>query len=881
MPEQTGRPVLEREVFHTSRSMEFFTVKELTIQIGHAPHLWPLALLKELIDNALDAAEGAGQPPRIEVSIRSDQRSTDRLVVRDNGPGLPIEVLRRSLDYNVRTSTKSYYASPTRGQLGNALKCVWAAPFVASDMSKGRVEVHVGGVAHSIEVRLDEISQVPNISVDEAPSAVKNGTEIHILWPGGASLLREARPDDFYRAEAETEACPLWHMLRGYAAFNPHADIILTDGDGCVNFCAGESAWSKWLPNEPTSPHWYDTNRLAGLIGAYLARERAGGQPRSVRDFVAEFRGLSSTVKRKDVTTAAGLAQCRLVDLITNDAVDLEKTERLLRSMQAVSRAVEPRMLGIIGDEHLKQCLERDFGVDSESVRYRKKLGTASGLPFVLEVAFGVKQDNEERRTILAGVNWSPLLTCPFPELYELATEMRLDSFDPLVLVVHIACPHLPFADRGKSHVHLPEDLADALAEAIRSAAKAWKVQKQRADRDDRLTHRQLEELRRIKRRGQLTVRAAAFQVMREAYLQTSDNGRLPANARQIMYVARPLVQNLLGGKCWKDSNYFTQTLLPAYSRLHPEETAGWDVVFDARGHLVEPHTQAQVGLGTLAVRRYVDDWRHKLPASIELPTLQVRVPTCGPVNRYRFALFIEKEGFDPLLERARIGNRFDVALMSTKGMSVTAARKLLEHFAEQGVVVLVLHDFDKSGFSILHTLSHDTPRYRFRHRPKVIDLGLRLADVQRMRLQQEEVQYRKVKKDPRVLLAKCGATKAEQNFLVESRSGTQWHGHRVELNAMRPAQFIQFIERKLRERGVEKIMPDAAALATAYNLTRQGLLLQRTLAERHAMMIQEQHAPLPDGLEAEIRRRLAGSDKSWDELLAECMKERDDLQLN
>jgi hypothetical protein len=149
------------------------------------------------------------------------------------------------------------------------------------------------------------------------------------------------------------------------------------------------------------------------------------------------------------------------------------------------------------------------------------------------------------------------------------------------------------------------------------------------------------------------------------------------------------------------------------------------------------------------------------------------------------------------------------------------------------------------------------------------------------MRLQQEEVQYRKVKKDPRVLLAKCGATKAEQNFLVESRSGTQWHGHRVELNAMRPAQFIQFIERKLRERGVEKIMPDAAALATAYNLTRQGLLLQRTLAERHAVMIQEQHAPLPDGLEAEVRRRLAGSDKSWDELLAECMKERDDLQLN
>jgi len=44
---------LERQVFETSRELEFFSEKELMMQIGYDQHRWPIALLKELIDNAL------------------------------------------------------------------------------------------------------------------------------------------------------------------------------------------------------------------------------------------------------------------------------------------------------------------------------------------------------------------------------------------------------------------------------------------------------------------------------------------------------------------------------------------------------------------------------------------------------------------------------------------------------------------------------------------------------------------------------------------------------------------------------------------------------------------------------------------------------------
>jgi hypothetical protein len=50
-------------------------------------------------------------------------------------------------------------------------------------------------------------------------------------------------------------------------------------------------------------------------------------------------------------------------------------------------------------------------------------------------------------------------------------------------------------------------------------------------------------------------------------------------------------------------------------------------------------------------------------------------------------------------------------------------------------VTILVVRDFDKYGFSIAHKLQSDTRRYQFTTPPNVVDLGLRLADVQALQL--------------------------------------------------------------------------------------------------------------------------------------------------
>ena len=71
-----------------------------------------------------------------------------------------------------------------------------------------------------------------------------------------------------------------------------------------------------------------------------------------------------------------------------------------------------------------------------------------------------------------------------------------------------------------------------------------------------------------------------------------------------------------------------------------------------------------------------------------------------------------------------------------------------------------------------------------------------------------------------RETLERNGATEAEIDFLL----GDDDHSpQRVELNALDSRQFIDFIERKLAEHGISKVIPEPAALANAFRLFVRG----------------------------------------------------------
>lgn len=89
---------LEREHFSVSRAAEYFTVTELQAQTGQEPSQWRHVVLKDLLDNALDAAETAGLAPDIRIEF-TEAANGLTLTVADNGPGIPSHIVERLLDF--------------------------------------------------------------------------------------------------------------------------------------------------------------------------------------------------------------------------------------------------------------------------------------------------------------------------------------------------------------------------------------------------------------------------------------------------------------------------------------------------------------------------------------------------------------------------------------------------------------------------------------------------------------------------------------------------------------------------------------------------------------------------------------------------------------
>ncbi len=413
------------------------------MQLGHPRALWPLVIVKELLDNGLDAAETLGVAPQIAITLDANS-----VRVEDNGPGLPASTIAKALDYETRTSDKRHYCAPSRGQLGNALKCVFPAAFVATG-KKSLVEIAACGVLHRIEADIDRVAQKPRINHAQTPM-VKNGTTITIHWSGIACSRSTENHAEFYRGLFPSA---LVDMVRDFAALNPHATFSLTLFGRKMNFKASDPNWRKWLPTDRTSAHWYSKDDLRELIGAHIAEERqTDGVHKTVRDFVGQFDGLAGTVYMKRVIQAAGLAGRELASLAIDGDIDMDAVERLLRAMQSVSKPTKPERLGVIGRKHMQAALV-GYGASAHSIEYGReaKIGD-DNLPFQVECGFGITHEDRTRK-LVCGLNHSVVLRVPSPNLYRILSECYIERDEPLAMIVHQSCPRFAFTGHGKGSV--------------------------------------------------------------------------------------------------------------------------------------------------------------------------------------------------------------------------------------------------------------------------------------------------------------------------------------------------------------------------------------------------------------------------------------------
>lgn len=381
----------------------------------------------------------------------------------------------------------------------------------------------------------------------------------------------------------------------------------------------------------------------------------------------------------------SGLIRQPLTALFDDEAVNSQRVNRLLAAMREHSRPVKPRDLGIIGDLHLREfCISG--GADEATFRYRSITGeTMRGIPFVVEAAFAAAEDSDESRRLVLGVNFAAALGNPFRTfghsyegLESRLADQRCGEDEPVAVILHLAQARVEYQDRGKSAIVLDDNITDAINLTVEAVTGKWAKQRKAEERDYSRRMRRREQL--VDKPERITTKHAAWEVMQAAYLKASGDGELPAKPRQIMYSARPSILKITGKDALDDA-YFTQTLLPDYMAEHAAECSSWDVIWDARGTFIEPHTGREVPLGTLEVRDYLGLRAIGAPA-ITISTIADYL-TCGPEHRFDTILFVEKEGFGPLFNAVHLAARYDLGIMSTKGMSVTAARLLIDQLSK------------------------------------------------------------------------------------------------------------------------------------------------------------------------------------------------------
>jgi DNA topoisomerase VI subunit B len=443
--EATGRhgKKISRVPFTVSRLMEFCTRRELVNQTGHDVLEWPLVALKELVDNALDACEEAEIAPVISVTVDGGS-----IVVEDNSPGIPAKTISGVLDYSIRVSSREAYVSPTRGAQGNALKTILPMGYVLDERGEdacGKTLIEARGGAHHIEFSVDHIRQEPKIVRATEPSPVVHGTKVTVKLPAAQCG---------YHKIGIIENCKekFLGLAESYAWLNPHLSLRVSwNGDVKVDVKASNPTWSKWLPCWPTSPHWYDKSRFRRYMSAHIAnREKT-----TVREFISEFRGLSSTAKQKAVLAEIRASHVSLYDFFGRGRANGDNISGLLSALKNHSKPVRPVHLGVIGKDHFYRLMEAGGG-DPETFTYNREFDeTDDGVPYVLEFAFGVHRDGlisgrGPERKVITGVNWSPGINNPFRQLGRggvgmdaILSEVRANASQPVIAVLHLANPRV------------------------------------------------------------------------------------------------------------------------------------------------------------------------------------------------------------------------------------------------------------------------------------------------------------------------------------------------------------------------------------------------------------------------------------------------------
>jgi hypothetical protein len=496
---------------------------------------------------------------------------------------------------------------------------------------------------------------------------------------------------------------------------------------------------------------------------AFFELLQAAGR-RTVRKLIAEFDGCTEP-KAGEI---ARPFKARL-------ASDLDRTEatRLLAIAREQAREVKPNRLGCVG---MVPGLPAGYAkVEGTMNIHIAPDGTITDVPMVVEAWVELNRC----AAVQMFVNRTPI-TAEIDAWHHkdalvisgcgLENEFRVGRI-PVKVLINVETPYMPITSDGKAPDLSPivDDIASLVSRIVKRAKRAT------ADPE-----------------GAVAQKDVILRHLDEAVAKVSGNGQYRFAVRQLFYAVRPFILEELE----LDPKY--ETFSGVITEYEAEYGGIAGIYRDPRGTLYHPHTGDEIPLGTLNVEDYQ-----------------------RPEWTFNKILYLEKEGFFPILHAAGWPERHDCALLTAKGYATRAARDVLDLLGEtdEDLWFYCIHDADAYGTMIYQALQEETLA-RGRRRVHIVNLGLEPEEAIAMGLQVENVNRKGV---------------APVADYVEEYWQDWLQEHRVELNAMTTPQFLEWLDRKFADQ-VGKLVPPVTVLTDRLESeVRQNLrerIAERLLAE-------------------------------------------------
>lgn len=418
-----------------------------------------LTVVKEAVDNSLDACEEARILPEISVEIVEMSPERFRIIVEDNGPGI-VKKQIPNVFARLLYGSKFHSMKQGRGQQGIGISAaVLYAQLTTGRPARIKSRIDAKHPAHYFELHLNTQTNEPQIVKDEEVQWKKeHGTRIELDIE--ASYQKGDQSVDAYMKET--------------AIVNPHATFMYTNPKAEQLIFARAS---DKLPKEPQEikPHPYGVE-----LGIMLKMIRAT-ESRTLQSFLMnEFSRVGSQTA-KEICSNAGLT----TDMKPRE-LELAHVEKLMEGVKKTKIIAPPTDCIVpIGEELLEKGLRKEVAAEFYTSVTRSP-EVYRGIPFVVEVAlaYGGQQPGDQTVRVLRFANRVPLLyqqsAC---SAFKSVTQTNWKPYGmqqsggnppvgPLTVIVHLASVWPPFTSEAKEAIaHYPEIIKEmklALQEAGR-----------------------------------------------------------------------------------------------------------------------------------------------------------------------------------------------------------------------------------------------------------------------------------------------------------------------------------------------------------------------------------------------------------------------------